>query len=1186
MPSSVTLSLVDGVRIVVPDSLHLITPYVLLEQQDWFEDEIKFLRRLLRSGQKIIDIGANYGVYTLSMAKTVGSTGAVWAFEPASSTAALLAQGIVANDFSHVFLERSALSSTCGSAQLSLNDHSELNALVRSEQSTATSETVSLVTLDDCLQRYGWSDIAFVKIDAEGEEPNILKGGARFFAELSPLIQYEIKAGAELHMELVRDFAALGYQSYRLVPGLDLLVPFNADAPPDGYLLNLFCCKADRAEQLATDGFLLGSSLSKEITATENRDNYSWHHTIAKLPYGSQLFALWEKTMSAGNSSEVDDALSYYAVSQDSALTSTQRFEALETSVSQFTSLCQRQPSALRLASLARAAKDFGARSAAVNALSQLANHILQHNQVDLSEPFLVPGQRFDSIPLSGSAGSWVLASILEECERLGAFSSFYTGVAAQKRLEIIRDLGFGSPEMKRRLVLLQKKALPSDLLRSFETRLDAIAPAAVAKEPGRDARQGKGKSLSPARVAEVVSLFNQRRYAETVNLAQALTLEFPQSALAWKALGTALQQMGRAQDSVSPLSRAVSLTPKDAEAHSNLGLSLRALGNVSGAIACFHRALKLSPNHAESLNNLGIALTGMGRAKEAVGHIQRALRVKPNYAEAHSNLGIAFNSLGQSEQAVISFRRALEISPTLPQAHNNLGNALVDLGREEDAVECYRKALEINPENVAALSNLDGALRRQGLIQEALQYCQKVIQIAPDFPDAHSNLGNCLMELGQHQEAESSFRRAIELKGDFSTAHSNLLYLTAYQGRVDPTQYLSLAREWELACVPPAVREAARRRVFAQCAPPAARRLRIGYVSGDFRKHAVSHFIERLFAHHDRSRVEVFAYSSYRLRDAVTERIQALVDHWVPIFELSDEAARDRMEADGIDVLIDLSGHTAGSRLGIFARRAAPVQAHYLGYFASTGLTEMDYWIGDEIVTPVATDSHFSEKVWRLPRVWVNYDGRMEVPPSRWQPDPGQNLRLGSFHNLAKLTPQTLALWASVLHAIPDASLWLKTKALNDEANRRRIRDVLVSHGVEPRRIELDDGSATQDWLDHMASYDRLDVALDPVGSNSGATTNCDALWMGVPVIALAGDRMTTRSTASLLMAIEHPEWVASSMTEYVEKVVALVRETGQRQKIRSTQRDRMAASPLCDTRSLAMALEDAYFQLRLERE
>jgi len=469
MNSTTTLTLVDGVRIVVPDSLNLITPYVLQEQQDWFEDEIKFLRRLLQHAQKVVDIGANYGVYTLSMAQTVGPTGGVWAFEPASSTARLLAEGIAANGFTHVVLERSALSSAHGSAQLSLNDDSELNSLVRGVPSTDTSETVPLVTLDECMERYGWRDIEFIKIDAEGEEANILKGAKRFFAELSPLVQYEIKAGADFHMELVQQFAALGYDSYRLVPGLDLLVPFDAGSAPDGYQLNLFCCKRDRVERLAADGYLLDSGtrlpsrgaepLKGNAENIKNRNAYHWRHNIAKLPYGTQLAKGWEQLAAAGKSSaEVDEALCLYARSRDSTQSSSERFGALEDSFNLLRNLCERQPSHLRLASQARVARDYGARALAVNALHQLSTAITQHNRVDTSEPFLAPGERFDSVPPGAAIGNWVLAAVLEEFERLGSFSSFYTGASARPRLELIRSLGFASAEMERRLLLLRKR--------------------------------------------------------------------------------------------------------------------------------------------------------------------------------------------------------------------------------------------------------------------------------------------------------------------------------------------------------------------------------------------------------------------------------------------------------------------------------------------------------------------------------------------------------------------------------------------------------------------------------------------------------------------------------------------------------------------------------------------------------
>jgi FkbM family methyltransferase len=454
--SSITLPLVDGTKVVVPDSLNLITAYVLREQQDWFEDEIKFLRKILRPGQHVIDIGANYGVYTLSMARAVGSLGKVWAFEPASSTAALLAQSIAANGFTQITLEKTAVSGRPGTARLSLNDNSELNELVRGDNGAAgRSEEVPLTTLDEGLQRYKWADIAVLKIDAEGEEANILKGGENFFSRLSPLIEYEVKAGNTLHLELISAFSALGYSSYRLVPGLNLLTPFQPDAASDPYLLNLFCCKADRAALLAADGYLANTTPEAPSSLPEK---YQWRQALAGLPYGKQLLPTWEASKSTSDNGELEAALALFSFSQDDTQLASLRFAALENSFNRLRRLCEKNPGRLRLASLSRVAAAYGARGVAVDAMGKLGNAIVAQQSVDPGEPFLVPAQRFDALPAGTHIANWILASVLEELERLGHYSSFYAGSSSKPRLEIIRQLGFASKEMQRRLTLVNQR--------------------------------------------------------------------------------------------------------------------------------------------------------------------------------------------------------------------------------------------------------------------------------------------------------------------------------------------------------------------------------------------------------------------------------------------------------------------------------------------------------------------------------------------------------------------------------------------------------------------------------------------------------------------------------------------------------------------------------------------------------
>jgi protein O-GlcNAc transferase len=463
MPDTIVLALVDGVRIVVPDAIDLITPYVLREQQDFFEDELPFVRQLLQPGQKVIDIGANYGVYTLPMAQKVGASGHVWAFEPSSSTAQFLAQGIAANGFGHVTLEQQAVSSAPGRGQLALHVQSELRSIIHGAAPPGDSETVSLVTLDDCMDRYRWVDIDLIKIDAEGEEANIVKGGRRFFANLAPLVQYELRNNAaDMNFHLVRDFEAIGYDSYRLLPGLNLLVPFDTESPPDSYLLNLFCCNAARAERLAARGILLRSADLTGVGASLGKDRndaaagYHWRHALAHLAYAAPLAPAWGMAEEAGENTGVTQALSFYARSRDASLSMAERFRALEASFLKFRGLCAQGPSHLRLASLARVAHDFGERAVGVNALTQLVESIRLNGGAEPNEPFLAPLERFDSIAPGEAMGSWIVAAVLEQLEKRQRFSSFYADPSALDRLEAIHALGFGGPEMERRLKLVR----------------------------------------------------------------------------------------------------------------------------------------------------------------------------------------------------------------------------------------------------------------------------------------------------------------------------------------------------------------------------------------------------------------------------------------------------------------------------------------------------------------------------------------------------------------------------------------------------------------------------------------------------------------------------------------------------------------------------------------------------------
>jgi predicted O-linked N-acetylglucosamine transferase (SPINDLY family) len=635
-------------------------------------------------------------------------------------------------------------------------------------------------------------------------------------------------------------------------------------------------------------------------------------------------------------------------------------------------------------------------------------------------------------------------------------------------------------------------------------------------------------------------------RLSEAESLVQQVLRAEPRDPVALHFSGILAHQRGNHALAVDLIGRSLAIRPDDAEAHFNLGTILQQQGELRAAARCYRNALRIAPGAAEAHINLGNTLKDLGEADEALACYRKAVSIRPDDSTAHFNFGNLCRDQGNPGEAAAHYRSAIRIRPAFAEAHNNLGNALKDLGDIGEALACYREALTIRP----------------------------------DYAEAHFNLGNVLRDQGAVGEALARYRTALSIRPDYADAYTNMLFLHAYHGSLDPQDYLALARGWEQACVPERERQAARERMF-QPTPLTGRRLRLGYVSGDFRTHAVSYFVEQLFAHHDRTRIELFAYSTCAGGDAVTARLQALVEHWVPSAGGPDAALRDRIEADGIDVLIDLSGHTGHNRLGVFARRAAPVQAHYLGYMASTGLSEMDYWIGDETLTPPATDAYYSETIWRLPRVWVAYEGKADAPAPARRAPADEAIWVGGFNHLAKLTPATLALWARVLGALPQARLLLKTKALAEAENRRRILDAMAGHGISPERIELRDIRLTPDWSSHMACYDSLDIALDPVGAIAGGTTSCDALWMGVPVVTLMGDRMASRMTASMLRALGHEEWIARSERDYIQKVVDLARDAQRRSALRFELRGQMAQSPLCDARGLARSLEAAYFEM-----
>ncbi|MRR53855.1 MAG: tetratricopeptide repeat protein [Deltaproteobacteria bacterium] len=648
----------------------------------------------------------------------------------------------------------------------------------------------------------------------------------------------------------------------------------------------------------------------------------------------------------------------------------------------------------------------------------------------------------------------------------------------------------------------------------------------------------------------------------------KALSLK-PDLALVHFNLGNVLLEMGCPDQAAACYRRTLELAPGYTEARLNLGAVLRDLGKLEESAACYQQALADMPENAEVLVNYGAILRDSGKAAEAEACYRKALQLAPDTALTYFNLGNALRDLGRLTDAVDNFQRALELSPDSPAMYNNLGNTLRDLGKRDAALEVFRTALQRDPENVEAMVNLGNGLKEAGRLEEAISTYERALLLRPELPEAHYNLGTAFQDQCRMAEAVACFRKTLELKPDHTVAHSNLLMNLQYDLALSPEELLRESCAWES-------RQLAG---IAQLPPPDTprdpeRKLRVGYVSGDLRRHPVGYFIDGVLACHDRDLFEIFCYANQSFGDDLSDRLRHNSDHWQEIFGWSDTAVTEQIRKDTIDILIDLSGHTARNRLQVFGRKPAPVQATWAGYVGTTGLSAMDYLISDPRETPEGTDHWYREAVLRLPDCYVCY-APPEYAPSV-APLPARKngfITFGCFNNLAKINRPVIDLWIRILQEIPSARLVLATKALGDPAVSARFRKIFADGGVAGRV----DFSGPVPHPELLARYGEIDLALDPFPYSGGLTT-LEGLWMGVPALTLGGDRFASRHSLSHLTAAGLPEFIVTDKSAYLAKAVSLAHDLAHLENIRLGLRERMQSSPLCDAVRFTRNLEEAF--------
>jgi protein O-GlcNAc transferase len=660
------------------------------------------------------------------------------------------------------------------------------------------------------------------------------------------------------------------------------------------------------------------------------------------------------------------------------------------------------------------------------------------------------------------------------------------------------------------------------------------------------------------------------------VALMQRAVEKEPGRALFFFNLGHVLEATGELDKAIFNYRAAAALDAGLEGAHHGLGDTLFKQGNLHEAAASYSRALSIKPDSPETINSLGSLLQKIGKLEQSVVCYRKAISLKPDYAEAYTNLANALKAMGRLTEAIAVCEQAIVFKPDLAAAHHNLGGMLIDRGDFEEAVKALHRALELQPNLSDAHLSLGNAYKRQGLYSQAVGKFLHAISLLPEFTGAYNNLATTYQEQDKLDDAVEAFQTALALQSDFGSAYSNLLYLYATTRHISPEAERAAAEGWEKSMLTGAERAAARERASAAGFPAhsrAGRRLRLGIVSADLGSHAVAEFLQPFLEQLDRGRFHLTLFPTHRRFCSRALHFQNLADSFIPLTELSDSGAADRIREEKVDVLIDATGHTFGGRPGICAHRAAPVQCTYIGYWSTTGLREMDWIIVDPYFLP-SMEAHFTEGVWRLPRVAACYRGDPSLPESSWMPDADGTIWLGSFNKYGKIRQDTLCLWARVLDALPQARLLLEDRRRCEQETHCRILATLLQQGVSAERVTF--VPPIHDHQQHMVLYDRLDIALDTIPFNSG-TTAFDALWMGVPIVALEGNWSGGRLVSAALKALDHSDWIAQDEEEYVSIVCSLARDVAGRKRLRKSQRSRMAASPLCDEKDIARSLETA---------
>jgi len=649
----------------------------------------------------------------------------------------------------------------------------------------------------------------------------------------------------------------------------------------------------------------------------------------------------------------------------------------------------------------------------------------------------------------------------------------------------------------------------------------------------------------------------------------QRILAKAPDHAEALNMLGVLNFQLGKGELALELIEKSITLAPSSADYYVNLGYVLVFQDKLDRAIEAYRKALALKPELFEAHYSLGLALFRSGQPEAAIGEYRLALALRPQDFAALHNLGIALRQFGRLDESVTALKQALAIQPDNCDALNNVAIALQNLGRFDDSVAALRAAIRHKPEQADSHNNLGNTLCFMGNVDEAIASFQRAIELAPKMPVFHNNLANAYKDVGELDRSIESYGRAVALDPNNAAIHGNWVYALHFHPDWDAPALFEQARRWNDRHAAPLASQ-----ILPHSNPPLPeRRLRIGYISPDFRAHPVARFLIPLIQHHDRDRFEIVCYCDVVTPDEVTAELARRAHLWRNIVGVADAQVAQLIRGDQIDILIDLTMHMSGNRLLVFARKPAPVQITYLAYCSTTGMDAMDYRITDPHLDPDPNPPYYRERSLYLPKSYWCYSpidaGEVGPPPAVGS----GRVTFGCMNNYCKLSSRALETWMGILDAVPNSRLLLHSP---DGSHRQRVRDCLENHGIDPARLEF---VASMPFSQYVEQYHRIDIALDPF-PYCGGTTTCDGLWMGVPAVTLHGKTAVGRGGVSILQNVGLPELIAADERQYVQIAADLAADLPRLAELRASLRSRMRQSPLMDAAQFARDMESVYLQ------